>query len=288
MSSLHVAPSLTRSLVRLLGRQPCLYAWKPSQHTNFGDELGPEIVERCIRRHATTAPEPSRCDTTRRIAHLERKFFSVGSVVGLAKAGDIVWGSGINGKSSSLRCDFRHIDFRAVRGPLSRELILQYGGECPTTFGDPALLVPSLFPELRQRTTDDTRSTVTFIANLNDEALVSRRPPQGKVNFETVPTHTPWKIVVERIVASRFVVSSSLHGIILADAFGVPCRPYQSLFEPLFKFEDYFLATGRSDVKFARSLDEAIDLGPIPTMDYDPTPLLDAFPIDAFRMPASR
>lgn len=261
---------------------PCLYAWTPSQYTNFGDELGPAIVNRYIERNAAHTSPPPRCKGKRIGPRAERKLLSVGSVVGIAQAGDIVWGSGINGKSSSLNYDFRKIDFRAVRGPLTRQLILENGGECPPIFGDPALLIPSLFPEFRPRTARDNQGPITFIANLNDEALKARLPRADNTPFERLPTHAAWETVVERIIASRFVIASSLHGIILADAFAVPCRPYQSLFEPLFKFEDYFLATGRSATQFARSIDEALDMGPIPAIQYDPAPLIGAFPIDQF------
>lgn len=275
--------NIANTLAGVLSRKRCMYGWRPAKGTNFGDELGPAIVTRCLEREGIPERGLRRCINQRHIVRRKRKLLSVGSILQLARGGDIVWGSGVNGHASPLHYDFRGIDFRAVRGPLTREMVLNNGGQCPEVFGDPALLVPKLFPELPTRSNGDAPGPLVFVANLYDEVLPSRSPAstQGHA-IETVPTQLPWQQIAEKIIAAPFVVSSSLHGIILADAFGVPCRPYQSLFEPLFKFEDYFLATGRSSPRFAHTLDEAMDLGPIPPMDYDPEPLLAAFPLDAF------
>ncbi len=56
----------------------------------------------------------------------------------------------------------------------------------------------------------------------------------------------PWDEVIRKILDSEFVISSSLHGLIIADAFGVPSRLLKITdTEPLFKYRDYYEGTGR-------------------------------------------
>jgi pyruvyltransferase len=61
----------------------------PIQRTvnNFGDLLGPVIVERLKR----TANLPNE-------ARMAGRLLSVGSILHFAKDGDVIWGSGVNGK----------------------------------------------------------------------------------------------------------------------------------------------------------------------------------------------
>ncbi len=74
---------------------------------------------------------------------------ALGSILYFGREGDVVWGTGTNGKNTN-RGDYRfsHLDVRAVRGPLTRQFLLtMFGIESPEIYGDPALLVPYLFPE---------------------------------------------------------------------------------------------------------------------------------------------
>lgn len=209
----------------------------------------------------------------------------MGSILHQSQAGDVVWGSGINGKVASRHYDFRGVDVRAVRGPMTRELINRHGGRCPEVYGDPGLLVATLYPDLGAPSPDSQgQGGVCVIPNLNDNALYGERLVDGHAATRYVSPLQDWRQVVREIRAASLVVASSLHGIILSDAYGVPCRPMLSLFEAPFKFEDYFHATGRTQVGYARSLNEALDMGPLPPARLDLQPLIDAFPADLFQV----
>ena len=95
-----------------------------------------------------------------------------------------------------------------------------------------------------------------------------------------LPTE-PWNEVIEKILDSEFVISGSLHGLIIAEAYGIPAR-YMRLSdrEPLFKYLDYYLSTGRSEFSYALSVEEALKLGGEPPIQYNPEPLYDAFPFE--------
>ena len=229
---------------------------------NFGDLIGPLLVEKL--RPATRAPR-------------RHRLLTVGSVLHLARNGDTVWGTGRNGKIEHADHRFRTLDVRAVRGPKTRSFLESRGIYTPEIFGDPALLLPLIYPEY---TDTAGRRRTTVVMNLNDapelEALDANT--LGR-DVQFLSPHTSLEECLQTISRSEYVVGSSLHAIIVADAFGVPARLVRSTHEPLFKYEDYFNGTDR-ELEFSNSYQEAIAEGPHPSLNYDTTRLLDAFPHD--------
>lgn len=77
-------------------------------------------------------------------------------------------------------------------------------------------------------------------------------------NYPTLPSQfklisplNDWKQVLDEIASCRAIISSSLHGLICADAYGIPnvwLEEYPILSDNI-KFHDYFLSQGRPLVK---------------------------------------
>ena len=60
-------------------------------------------------------------------------------------AGAEIWGSGMHDvEDRPVSC--RNVRIHSVRGPLSRARWLELGVACPEVYGDPALLMPLLYP----------------------------------------------------------------------------------------------------------------------------------------------
>jgi pyruvyltransferase len=79
------------------------------------------------------------------------------------------------------------------------------------------------------------------------------------------------------------VLSSSLHGIVVAESFGIPARYVRlSETESLFKYKDYVYGTGRSEFVYATSLAQGLEMGGMPLPNCDPAPLINSFPWDAW------
>jgi len=236
---------------------------------NFGDLLGPEIVRRiAMRRVGATDWDSAR-----------GRLLAVGSILSLAKPGDVVWGIGVNGKSLEKGYELADVSFRAVRGPLTRDFVNQHGGKCPAVYGDPGLLVRKLWgdEELQAQSSD-----VTIVPNLNDLKHYDLQDPRI-----LLPT-SPLKHCLARLRNSKFVVGSSLHGIVVAESFGVPARLIHSGAEPEFKYLDYYRGSGRSGFRAARSVQEAIDEGGEPLPSWDDASLLEAFPWDLWQQALPR
>jgi len=236
---------------------------------NFGDLIGPLLVDRML--------EQAGLDATAGTSGA--RLVAVGSIMKLAEPGDVVWGTGINGKSMSVGAGAA-LDIRAVRGPLTRQLLVDAGASVPEVYGDPALLWPMFWPR-DLYAPNGASDPVTVVPNFHD--WKSWRRDRRAVN----PRQDP-HAVIKRIAASEFVCGSSLHGIIIAEAFGIPARLITPTTEPEFKYADYYRGTGRPDFRAARTLDEALELGGEPALNWDRQPLVDAFPNDLWQSDSAR
>lgn len=246
----------------------CWVRWLPLKKrlNNFGDLLGPIVISKLLEYYEIQNTYSA-----------DKTFFSVGSVLHFANNGDVVWGTGRNGKVSEDRHTFTDLDVRATRGPLTKRFLEGRGLTIPKIYGDPALLLPELFPELKNKKKKTSR--IIFVPNYNDRSAIKTKMPVVS------PTQNPLK-VIDSIRGAEFVAASSLHGIIVADALGVPCRAVSSRSEGTFKYMDYFLGTGRNDIQFAPSPEKAEDMGTHEEMKWSSSQLLSAFPYDLFYKPA--
>lgn len=250
--------------VELFRWQPHMYEALPHfQPTNFGDELSVAVVKAMIGAHRPTQ-RPNRGN----------RLLAIGSILHFAQDFDTVWGTGVNGKVAS-PIGSSLLDVRAVRGPLTRQMLLERGITCPPIYGDPGLLLPLLYPETLRWAQKKT-SPLAILPNINDSYLHSARS-------EFVNPGGPLREVIRQIAQSEFVVSSSLHGIILAEALGVPVRPLRPTNESNFKYTDYAQGTGRNELEFAESVEEAVLLGPTPRISPDLEPLRASFPYDLWK-----
>lgn len=241
--------------------------WKAHSFENFGDYLSLKLVEKIVNGPV---------DVYEKKRESEKKLLAIGSILSLASDGDVVWGSGVNGKSLNLN-NYRwtYLDVRAVRGPLTRKfLIKNFNITCPEIYGDPALLVPYFFPEFKK--SNSPKYKYLIIPHYSEQHLF---PKEGHPNV--VYPSEPWDTVIKKILDSKFVISSSLHGIIVAEAFGIPARLLKvTNNEPLFKYQDYYLGTGRPQFKFATSIKEALQLGGEKPFKCDLKKLYEAFPFE--------
>lgn len=242
-----------------------LFFWKPEGNKlNFGDHLAKVVVIKLLADRGHLLEE----ETAE-----SRRLFSVGSVLHFAGDNDVVWGSGVNGKVDPRHHTFRDLDVRAVRGPLTRNFLMERGIDVPEVYGDPALLLPYLFP---QRFARHTQSPYVVVPNLHDLAIAQKM----RLHHVVSPISS-WNRCVTDILKGELVISSSLHGIIIAEAYGIPARYLRlSETENIFKYNDYMMGTGRTAIEPAGSVEEALEMGGMAPPVFDPEKLLNAFPFD--------
>ena len=244
--------------------------WRPRHGRNFGDELSVAIVEQLLalqgRSLEFAIPAP-------------RRLHAVGSILQRAQDGDTVWGSGVNGRDVTREPGFRRLDVRAVRGPLTRDYLARWRPEIevPAVFGDPGLLVYDLFPDLATRRSLPAYPEVIVIPNLNDLRMRSLN-----TDLPVISPLIPWPLMCEYIAQARAVISSSLHGFVLGERLGKDVKLVRfSDHEPIFKYEDYVLGSGReSGPRVFDSVEAArrVDMTAAPVLP--PAGLREAFPHD--------
>lgn len=166
------------------------------------------------------------------------KYFVTGSVVGFVEHHATVWGAGVLHSTDPVSRTARYL---AVRGPLTRAHVTANGGSCPEVFGDPALLLPRLI----QPTTPRRPGRVGLVPHFADgPRLHGAALPE---NIHLIDIQRGIRHVVDEVASCDVVASSSLHGLIVSHAYGVPAAwvrfPGRDRGEA-FKFEDYYAALG--------------------------------------------
>lgn len=232
-----VRPS-SRLLQRVKG---ALKPWLLSPHVplfwsktaNWGDALSPWLAERISGR-------PARFESTPFV----RKFLAIGSILHHADEWSTIWGSGLISPDHLPKS--RPSRILAVRGPLTRARLMQSGLECPAVYGDPALLLPRYLP--MPRTAEFPVGIVPHHTD-KDHPWVETCRRDGHFVLDV---ESGIEDFVRQVCSCEAILSSSLHGLICADAYGIPSRRIllgEELIGGDFKFEDYAAAMGRSAPK---------------------------------------
>lgn len=246
-----------------------VFSWQPKAGgINVGDHLATVIAAEMLK-HRDKQIGDKRDHGSR--------LLTVGSVLHFARDGDCVWGAGVNGKIRPEQHRFKSLDVRAVRGPLTQRFLEERGIACPAVFGDPALLMP-LFFNADLLGVGQTRRDFVVVPHLHDDP----RRYEAYGDRVVSPSWHPARFAAALIGAGR-VVSSSLHGIVIAESYGIPAvRLDSGGTEPGFKYDDYCAGTDRDRLATGRSIEECLDLAPSepPAIERIQQRLLRTFPYD--------
>jgi len=237
---------------------------------NFGDYLSTIIV-------AEVAKEKKFDEMILK----DKKLLAIGSILHFARNKDIVWGSGINGKVDEKHHSFTTLDIRSMRGPLTKDFLEKRNIKTNEIFGDPAILIPYLFPKYKYQ---PIKNKIIAIPNLNEYLKCKKTIPKY---IKLVSPMQHWLAVLKEILSSELVITSSLHGLILSEAYNVPVKLFKPFGgETMFKYEDYLEGTGRKLSTTPKSLEEKFDINngvSFSTPKVEIQKLLNAFPSDLFK-----
>jgi len=243
-----------------------LYYWKRGVEDNVGDLVSSIVVRKIVDSLALDFE--ARTPATRRL-------FAVGSILEQAVQDATVWGSGL--RHAVVAPHGVDLDIRAVRGPLTRDALLHAGHACPAIYGDPAILLPRFY----RPTPQPVRPFLVIPHFFREQELLERYPAN------TISTITSdWQGFIDAIAGAELVISGSLHGIILAEAYGVPAILLGSAMDrDRFKYDDYYHGTGRTSYDVARTVDQALELGgqTLPALERCQEDLLRVFPADLWK-----
>lgn len=155
----------------------------------------------------------------------------------------VIWGSGLLYPVDSLKSPKQVL---AVRGPLTRDCLIKCGISCPPVYGDPALLFPRYYnPEIKKTY---KFGVICHISELND--LKKNIYLKENCLFINIKEYGNWTCFIDQILSCEMILSSSLHGVIVSDAYLIPnlwCQFTNYVAENSgFKFKDYYLSVKKN------------------------------------------
>lgn len=251
-----------------MGERPAAFWCRIPSRANFGDALSPWLIHKLSGQHPVfVAPDSPRT-----------KYLVTGSIAGFAGPHCVVWGAGIIRQQDKIA---RGATLLAVRGPLTRQRAISAGIHCPEAYGDPALLLPRLYNPAPPQT-----EGIGLALHYSDAPWLLNRGllPQW---LKPIDMQASIETVIATIRGCQLVVSTSLHGIITAHAYGIAA--VWAEFRPLpeedgTKFRDYLLSIGHRQQQPLRLSTETLNASQLqdhaiqPPTKFDLTPLWEACP----------
>lgn len=201
---------------------------------NFGDSINELLIRTLSKRQLVASVNKS-----------EPHFIVCGSILSECNKNSIAWGAGFSWehhrKSDLYGCE----NVVAVRGDLTAER-----SESITikAIGDPALLLPKIYhgewiPNV----------AVGIIPHWTNIEKAFEKFPNEKI----ISPLLPYDLFIRRVLSCQYVFSESLHGLIIADAYGVPNKwiDLGADVGDKFKYADYYSSTATPDEKFITGID---------------------------------
>jgi pyruvyltransferase len=156
----------------------------------------------------------------------------------------IIWGAGLlefNQKERDKKAPLPK-KILSVKGPLTRDHLLNQSVACPEIYGDPALLLPRFYqPKVEKK------YSVGIVAHHLDYDKI-KRIYRGTDVHVISPLTKDIERVIDEINKCEKILSSSLHGIVIAHAYEIPATlvtfSQKKGHENKFKYKDYFSSLG--------------------------------------------
>ena len=185
-----------------------LHWWDKPYPGNYGDWLSPLIL-------ATATGRPvvhQRHDEPGAAPHL----MAVGSVGRFAQGSTIVVGTGISRADTALPPDAQYI---SVRGPHTAQAVALAGGPRIERFGDPAVVLPRLFPVPRPASTNGRLALVRHFAHRS----IPLRLPEPVDELSILRAGRAEILdLIQRLAGYDAVLTSAMHVHITCQAYGIP------------------------------------------------------------------
>lgn len=226
---------------------------------NWGDDLNKYLFENITKKNVLFPP----FNDLLLCLNIER-YSLIGSILGDYNLNNTtVYGSGAISSKAKMKGTPKRI--LSVRGPLTREVLLKNGIDCPEVYGDPAMLLPCIYrPKINKegiigiiphyKTFEYDWKSISRI----DSALNGQR-----YTIINMSSYDDWRSVVDTIVNCDLIISESLHGIIVSESYHIPSIwvefvPHNYKWEWEFKFEDFYSSIGKNNVRCYKLYKESI------------------------------
>jgi len=247
-------------------------------HGNFGDELAPFIISRLSNCDINNILIPStgfdyihralnrifnRHPSIKQIPRLISQYFrrnfiaSIGSIIRQINCINCkVWGSGIIKRDDQIKPAL----FYAVRGKYTQKRLRELNLPVPNVIGDPALLLPIVYPV--QKKVKYKLGIIPHYKHYKD--IVSEFKSEEILIIDLT---NPIEQILEEINSCQNTISTSLHGIIVSQVYGIPSLwcTYKNiqLGGDTIKFYDYFSSVGIEEYKPFKLIAESFNISDV-------------------------
>ena len=226
----------------------------PLNH-NWGDDVSEKLVELITQGKKVIISKYS--------YNIKKKdeYSCIGSIITwMTTSRSVIWGSGVVYPNSPLSDIPKKV--LAVRGPLTRKYLVGKRIDCPEIYGDPALL----FPRYYMPKNLNKKYKLGIIPHFRDQdnPILHELEKMSDVLIIDVKNIHPWFLFINQIVQCEHIISSSLHGLIIADAYQVPNLwiEFDGGEKKKFAFHDYLMSVGH-DVSNPYQLTQQFDIDQI-------------------------
>ena len=208
--------------------------------SNFGDQLNPYLVKKMWGFDSFKIKE----------GYKEPHVMMIGSILNEANSQTLVLGSGFVGENRFFEGAPKII---TVRGKKTLQMVKDVGIETSEVgLGDPAILMPDYFTP----NPGFNKYDIGIIPHIVDmelaEQIFGRKRGSRIIDLRLVgETFQEIESIINQICSCRCIISSSLHGLIIAHTYGIPgiwCEFSDMVIGGGFKFKDYMSAHGVEEV----------------------------------------
>lgn len=234
------------------------HIWRGIRHRNWGDDLNYYFLQELTGRPVVMYHNFKLA----KWFHL-KNYLCIGTLldaVNYSNKQTVVWGAGVSGQDRDFIIPHKMC---AVRGYKTIEFLKNRNYPFPTVVGDPALLLPRFYePKFREerregrlrggeqsegwRGEKELRKyrigIIPHVIDLKHPVVEEIRNDYPKILIIDLAHYEKWTDVIDQICSCNMILSSSLHGLIVSDAYGIPnCWIELSGKIPAgyFKYQDY-------------------------------------------------
>lgn len=171
----------------------------------------------------------------------------------------IIYGSGIMNPNNKIIGNPNKII--SVRGPKTREVLIKNGINCKENYGDPALLLPVFYQKVVEKKYKygiifNNGTNLKTVGDLYRDLLL-----RDDIKIIDVVNYNNWIDVIDEILECKSIISESLHGLIVAESYGIPNVWVEFIEHPDywdFKYYDYYYSINKKDEKILhfKSIDD--------------------------------
>lgn len=183
-------------------------------------------------------------------------FVCTGSILKLVNEYSIIFGTGFISQNDDLGSNSwtkqtnkiykEPLKIISVRGPKTRNKLINMGIDCPEIYGDPLILFPLVY---QNSVINEIQGTIGIIphyidqGNVNVIKLINQLGPKYNIKIIDIVVGIDYKKFIDEILECEYIISSSLHGIIMGIVYKkktIYVEFSNNVIGNTFKFYDFF------------------------------------------------